>query len=206
MDVLVIFVAQVVYVSMMTLRWILLLKGQRYLAAALSVLEISLYVYALSLVVAQLGDLLRLLTYSVGYAVGSLVGTWLEERLAFGYLTVQVITRRATGLSQALREAGFGVTSWPASGKDGEREVLMVVARRRWGERLYELIDQVAPNSFVLAIETRGFRGGFLSRRLMPSPVSPPTPPGTSTAAAGPIPGEASNGQSPVHTPPRAGA
>src|SRR5690606_18422692 len=121
---------------------------------------------------------LRLLGYAVGYALGTLVGTWLEERLAFGYLTVQVITPADTGLSRALREQGFGVTSWRGSGRDGDREVLMVVARRRWGKQLYDLIDQVAPNAFVLTMEPRGFRGGFLARPLGPVPpwISGPQP------------------------------
>src|SRR5690625_7192562 len=48
-DVLIIFSAQVVYVSMMTVRWILLLKGHRYPAAAISIIEVILWVYALGL-------------------------------------------------------------------------------------------------------------------------------------------------------------
>lgn len=171
-DIATIFALQVVYVSIMTLRWIILLKGQRYLAASISVLEISIYVYALSLVITQLGNPLRVLTYAVGYAAGSLVGSWLEERLAFGYLTVQIITESPRQLPKALREAGFGVTAWKASGRDGEREVLMVVARRRWERRLYEIIDRVAPQSFVLSMEPRAFRGGFLTRRLMAAPLA----------------------------------
>lgn len=176
MDILVIFALQVVYVSIMTLRWIILLKGQRYLAAGISVGEIAIYVYALSMVVSQLGNPARVLMYALGYAAGSLVGSWLEQRLAFGYLTVQIITESPRQLPKALRDAGFGVTAWKASGRDGEREVLMVVARRRWERRLYEIIDRVAPQSFVLSMEPRAFRGGFLTQKLLAAPLAAGAP------------------------------
>lgn len=185
-DVLVIFFAQVTYVSLMTLRWILLLKGQRYKAASLSVVEIVIWVYALSLVVGHLGDPVRLLAYALGYASGTLAGTWLEQRLAFGFLTVQVITQSDVGLAGILRNRGFGVTSWRGTGRDGDREILMVVARRRWGKQLYETIDQVAPNAFVLTMEPQGFRGGFLARSLHPGA---PVPPGVPGEPAMPPPG-----------------
>lgn len=184
-DVFVVFIAQVIYVSMMTLRWILLMKGQRYQAAGLSVIEVIIWVYALGLVVGNLHNPARLLAYAVGYGVGSLVGTWLEARLAFGYMTVQVIAPAGTGLSQALRERGFGVTTWRGSGRDGDREIIMVVARRRWGKQLYEVIDSIAPQAFVLAIEPRGFRGGFMTRRLLESPMGAT---GLVVPAAGPAP------------------
>ena len=46
-DVVVIFFAQVVYVTVMTVRWILLLKGNRYPAAVISIFEVIVYVYTL---------------------------------------------------------------------------------------------------------------------------------------------------------------
>src|SRR5690606_23153126 len=91
-EVLTIFVAQVIYVSTLTVRWIILLRGSRWLAAAISVGEVMIYVYALGLVVTNLDQPIKLVVYAVGYATGSLLGTFIEERLAFGHVVLQVIT------------------------------------------------------------------------------------------------------------------
>ncbi|MFO7311135.1 MAG: DUF2179 domain-containing protein, partial [Bacillota bacterium] len=78
-----------------------------------------------------------------------------------------------------LREQGFGVTTWPASGRDGHREVILVVVRRRWTNELFRLIEAHEPGAFTVLMEPRSFRGGFLARRVPPIPgSSPPIAPG----------------------------
>lgn len=176
-DILVIFSAQVIYVTMMTVRWILLLKGHRYPAAVISVFEVIIYVYALGLVVSQLGDFTRLLFYALGYAAGQLVGSKLEELLAVGYTTVQVVAQSPTQLPHTLRQHGFGVTTWQGTGRDGNREVLFVVLQRRRTGELFGLIEEYEPAAFALLMEPRSFRGGFLTKRMraVPGPPGPPT-------------------------------
>ncbi|OUM98061.1 MAG: hypothetical protein BAA04_11320 [Firmicutes bacterium ZCTH02-B6] len=179
LDMLIIFGLQVVYVSLMTLRWLFVMKGNRYPAAALSVAEVIIWVYALGLVVSQLGDWPRLLAYALGYATGQLTGSRLEELLAYGYTAVQVVAKSPTELPRILREQGFGVTTWPASGRDGHREVILVVARRRWTGELFRLIETHEPGAFTVLMEPRSFRGGFLARRVQPVPgAAPPIAPG----------------------------
>lgn len=181
-DIFIIFFAQVVYVTMMTMRLIFLLRGNRYPAALISVFEVMLWVYALGLVVSQLDDFTRLLFYALGFATGQLVGSKLEELLAMGYTTVQVVVQAPSELPRVFRDAGFGVTTWQGTGRDGEREVLLVVARRRRANELFRLIEQHEPNAFALLMEPRSFKGGFLTRRMpiMPGTQGPPTAPGAS--------------------------
>lgn len=164
-DLLIIFAAQAVFVSMSTVRWILLVRGRRWLAASISLFEMSLQVLALSLVVTQIRENpLNVVAYASGHAAGSLIGSKVEETLAIGYHVFQIITRPATGLADRLRALGFGVTSWGAEGREGGREVLMVVARRRFAHDLYAVLDQVDPHAFVVRLEPQAFRGGYLLR------------------------------------------
>lgn len=177
-DVLIVFAAQVVYVTIMTVRWILLLKGHRYPAAGLSVFEVILWVYALGMVVSQLGDWPRLLAYAFGFATGQLVGSKLEELLAVGHTTVQVVAQSPTQLPEALRQAGFGVTTWRGSGRDGDRVVIYVVLQRRRTGELFRLIEEHEPDAFTLLMEPRSFRGGFLTQKMpaVGRPGAPTTP------------------------------
>jgi uncharacterized protein YebE (UPF0316 family) len=160
-----IFVIQIVYVSAMTLRMILVLKGRRYLAAAISALEIVIYVLGLNLVLQHLGHALSLVVYAAGYAAGILAGSWIEEKIALGYVTLKVITNDARGsMAEDLRRNGYGVTSWIGYGRDGERLVLEVLAKRNSQKRLYRTILAIDPKAFVVTLEPKQLHGGFWVR------------------------------------------
>lgn len=165
-DFVVIFFAQVVYVSMTTVRWIILVKGGRNLAALISFFELMVYVYALGLVVTQLSNPWKVVVYALGYAVGSLVGSRLEEKLAIGYSLFQVISTKLGELGPKLRENGLGVTIWRGEGRQGEREVLFVVSRRKLGTKVTALIEQIDPGAFIVRLEPNWYKGGFLQKYI----------------------------------------
>lgn len=91
--VLIILIINVVYVSFFTIRMILTLKGQRYLAAGISTIEILVYVTGLSLVLDNLDQIQNVIAYALGYGLGVIVGMKIEEKLALGYIMVNVITK-----------------------------------------------------------------------------------------------------------------
>ena len=53
----IIFAVNVVYVSLMTIRMILTLKGRKYIAAFVSVFEITVYIVGLGLVLDNLNEI-----------------------------------------------------------------------------------------------------------------------------------------------------
>lgn len=165
-DLFIIFAAQIVYVSLVTVRWIILVRGARYLASAMSFVEILVYAYTLSLVVSKLDEPVRLVVYAAGYAVGCLVGSFLEQRIAYGMAAVQVIVPSHSRLQDALRDAGFPVTEWSGQGRDAERQLYLLILKRRQLGCLNALIDRFEPSAVVLEIEPRSLRGA-----LMPAPA-----------------------------------
>ena len=70
---------------------ILTLKGYRYIAAVVSMVEVVIYVVGLGLVLDNLNEIQNLIAYAVGYGCGVIIGTKIEEKLALGYVTVNVI-------------------------------------------------------------------------------------------------------------------
>lgn len=159
----------VVYVSFFTIRMILTLKGQRYLAASISSLEVLIYVIGLGLVLDNLNEIQNLIAYALGYALGVLVGTKIEERLALGYVTVKVITNhfdQDQALSEILREQGYGVTTWLGEGRDGPRLMMEILTRRKSQEDLYNVIIAFDPRAFIISHEPRHFHGGFWVKGL----------------------------------------
>ncbi|MDX1772467.1 MAG: DUF5698 domain-containing protein, partial [Planococcaceae bacterium] len=121
--ILIIFTINIVYVTFFTIRMIMTLKGYRYFAAALSVVEVVVYVVGLGLVLDNLNEIQNLIAYALGYGTGVIIGTKIEEKMALGYITVNVITTEENRtLPRLLRDKGYGVTDWEANGLEGNRK------------------------------------------------------------------------------------
>ncbi|RFU60593.1 DUF2179 domain-containing protein [Bacillus sp. V59.32b] len=160
--VLIILLINIVYVSFFTIRMILTLKGQKYLAAGISMIEVIIYVIGLGLVLDNLNEIQNLIAYAVGYGLGVLVGMKIEEKLALGYITVNVITAEYDkDLPRQLREKGYGVTNWLAHGLEGDRMALQILTPRKYELRLYDTIKQLDPKAFIIAYEPKTIYGGF---------------------------------------------
>lgn len=158
----IILVINIVYVSFFTMRMILTMKGQRYVAAIISMVEVVIYVIGLGLVLDNLNEIQNLIAYAVGYGIGVIVGMKIEEKLALGFIMVNVITKEYDrDLPKALREEGFGVTSWPANGLEGNRMALEILTPRKYELKLYNTINELDPKAFIIAYEPKTIHGGF---------------------------------------------
>jgi uncharacterized protein YebE (UPF0316 family) len=110
---------QITYVSMLSIRFILMVKGVRYVASMMSAVEIGIYVIGFKLVLDNLDNPINLIIYCLSYGAGVLLGIKIEERLAIGYITVQITTKEEFGhLADHLRARGYGVTRWPGEGRE----------------------------------------------------------------------------------------
>lgn len=160
-------VINIVYVSLSTVRFILLMKAMRQVASALSVVEVFVYIIGLDIALRNIHKPINLIAYCVGWGMGVYLGSKIEEWLALGYVTIQIIVDHGwQHLPETLRTKGYGVTSWVANGRDGQRLVMLVLARRSNEKKLFSLINEVAPKSFVVSHDMRQFRGGFWVNRL----------------------------------------
>jgi uncharacterized protein YebE (UPF0316 family) len=158
----IILIINIVYVSFFTIRMILTLKGQRYLAAGLSTIEVVIYVVGLGLVLENLNEIQNLIAYAVGYGIGVIVGMKIEEKLALGYITINVITKEYDlDLPKALREKGYGVTDWAAHGLEGDRMAMQILTPRKYELKLYQTIKELDPKAFIISFEPKAIHGGF---------------------------------------------
>jgi uncharacterized protein YebE (UPF0316 family) len=162
MMVVIILIINIVYVSFFTIRMILTLKGQRYLAAFLSMIEVVIYVLGLGLVLNNINEVQNLIAYAVGYGIGVVVGMKIEEKLALGYITVNVITsEHDKNLPGLLREKGYGVTNWEANGLEGNRMAMQILTPRKFELKLYDTIKTFDPKAFIISYEPKSIHGGF---------------------------------------------
>lgn len=109
--VLTIFIINVCYVTFLTMRTILTLKGYRYIAASVSFLEVLVYIVGLGLVMSNLDHIQNIIAYAFGFSIGIIVGMKIEEKLALGYTVVNVTSAEyELDLPNELRNLGYGVT------------------------------------------------------------------------------------------------
>lgn len=163
----IILVINIVYVSLSTIRMILTLKGRRYIAATVSMFEVVIYVLGLGLVLDNLNEIQNLVAYALGFGMGVVVGTKIEEKLALGYITVNVISSDPNiEFTRKLRERGYGVTSWFAYGMEGDRLAMQILTPRKYELQLYETIKEMDPKAFIISYEPKQINGGFWVKQV----------------------------------------
>ncbi|WP_025728709.1 DUF2179 domain-containing protein [Atopobacter phocae] len=163
-----IFVINFCYITLNTVRFMLTMKGYRYLAPIVSFFEIIIYILGLSLVMNSLNNIWNVGMYAFGYAVGISFGIFLENRMALGYSLQRVVLPSSDhqNLVNFLRDKGYGVTVWTANGRDGERLVMEILSKRKDERRLRELVLEQAPQAFIVMSEPKYIHGGFWSKRV----------------------------------------
>src|SRR5690606_22323000 len=82
---LIIFIAQLIYVPVLTLRTIMMVKGMKERASAMGMLEGVIYVVALGIVFSDLSNYYNMAAYALGFGVGLYIGQIIEQKLAIGY-------------------------------------------------------------------------------------------------------------------------
>ena len=147
---LLIFVARVVNVSMGTVRSVVAVRGQKYLATVIGFFETLIFILAISNVLQNVGNIWNVLGYCGGFAAGTLVGLTLEEKLALGYVTVQAISKSSgPAIALALRDAGYGATEVIGKGLAGSVYVVDTVVKRRNVSSIVSLVSGVDKDAFV---------------------------------------------------------
>jgi uncharacterized protein YebE (UPF0316 family) len=163
---LIIFV-QLLYVPMLTLRTISMVKNLKIFTAIFGFLEALIYILGLSIVLSGEQNLVEMFVYSIGFALGLVLGIYTEKKLAIGFININVnIRNKNDEMVDFLRSQGFGVTTYLATGRNGPREKIDILAKRSREKELIKYINYYEPDAFVIAYEPKTFKGGYLERLI----------------------------------------
>ncbi|MFD1926649.1 DUF2179 domain-containing protein [Sporosarcina siberiensis] len=164
-----IIIINIIYVSLFTLRVILVIKGYRVVASFLSMAEVFVYLMGLTIVLDNLDNPVNIAAYCLGWGMGVFLGSKIEARLALGYIVFDVVVDSLEiEIPMKIREQGYGVTSWVADGKDGQRLVIKILAKRNYEKKLRDLVISLSPKAFIISYEPNKMNGGFLLKNLNP--------------------------------------
>ncbi len=161
-----IFVARICDVSLGTIRVIFVGRGYRYLAPILGFFEISIWLLAIGQIMRNLDNVFTYLAYAGGFATGTFVGMWLEDKLSIGTVLIRVVTKKdATQLIHRLKEEHYGVTTMSAMGGMGPVQIILTIVKRSSVQDVVDLVKQFNPHAFYTIEDVR-----FATEGIFPAP------------------------------------
>ena len=164
-ELLFIYFARVIEVSIGTLRIILVNKGYRKIGVIFAFFEVLLWVFVASRVISGITEApLKGIIYSLGFASGVFLGSKIEAKLAFGKVLIQTITSVEMGIvmGNSLRSQGYGVTALDAHGKDTAKSVLMIYANRKDKEDIIKKIKEMDDHAMIVVNDITTLEGGYI--------------------------------------------
>ncbi|BCS87017.1 DUF2179 domain-containing protein [Pseudodesulfovibrio sediminis] len=159
-----IFLAEVAVLTLGTVRTMVTVLGESKAAFFLGCLEMTLWVFGTAAVMLKVGDEPFLgVCYAVGFAGGNVVGILAEKKLALGNVVVRIISAwKGHSIAEAVRNAGFMITTVAGEGSDGPVTVQFVVCKRKDMKHLLVVAREIDPDLFY-TFETAGGASEVLS-------------------------------------------
>ncbi|NLA92091.1 MAG: DUF2179 domain-containing protein [Spirochaetales bacterium] len=165
----VIFFGKILEVTVSTLRSVLINRGERVKGTIIAFFDILLWLVITGTVLQGFQeDPLRMVVFALAFAIGNYMGSWLEDKLAFGLSSIQVIvseSKESKALADLLREQSFGVTVVKGSGRHGERELLLLHLKRKRIAEAVAIINETLPDALIVINDSRGIKGGYIARK-----------------------------------------
>ena len=147
-------------VTIGTFRTILIVQARKYYAAIAGFFEVLIWINVMRYVVNNMDSNINLVMYALGFALGNLLGITLEEKVALGYVQLNIISKKSAGeIASKLRRSKYGVTLLPAEGVNGEVRVLVLIIKRRDQKNVIKLIEKIDPDCFISVQHSRPYRG-----------------------------------------------
>ena len=149
-----IFSARILDVSLGTIRTVFTVKGKSLISAMIGFIEVFVwFMIAREALNSSNPSIFIVVSYSLGYATGTYIGSILSKVLIKGKLNVQVITDNEE-LVNKLRNDGFAVSVVDIKGKDSDKYMLIIGINNSKRNLLTTKIKEYDSNAFVYINET----------------------------------------------------
>ena len=157
--------AKIVEISIQSLKTCMMVKGQRLKAAGLGFVECMIWGLVISTIISTLGDnLLLLVFYCAGYAMGLFLGSTIEGKIALGTSNLQLIANDENTklIITYLRQHKRGYTVFGGQGSTDKMNMILIVLPRREMKRVLKEIRKLCSNRvFVVASDVSKYAGGY---------------------------------------------
>ena len=147
---LIIFFLRLADQSLGTIRSLLITKNKPFYAGLVGLIESVIWILAVSKVIQDIDDNLLITGYALGFAAGTILGSYIEGFLGFGDVVIRVFSSVDTPcVARPLRKKGFGVTVINGEGLKGNVRIYWCITSKRKLKKVLKIIDSVNPNAYI---------------------------------------------------------
>ena len=165
----IIFFGKILEVTVSTIRMVLINRGERVKGTMVAFFDSVLWLLITGTVLDGFqDDPMRMVVFALAFAVGNYMGSWFEDKLAFGLSSVQVIVPegpQSVELADSLRKDNFAVTVVKGTGRNGNRDILMLHLKRKRIAEAVTLVNTMLPGAVVVDNDSKIISGGYISRK-----------------------------------------
>lgn len=156
-----IFIARILDVSIGVIRTVELVKDNTIKAVILAFFEVFIwFLIAREALTSTDLNIIVAIFYSLGYAVGTLIGSYLSKKLIKGSVGVQVVTSNInTKNISKIKKEGYGITSLKI---DTNKRMLFIEVDKKRLRKLLDLINKIDSKSFITVSDTKYVSNGYV--------------------------------------------
>lgn len=156
-----IFFVRILDVSLGTFRSVLTIKGDKFFAVLIGFIEILIwFLIVRDALTSDVDSIWIAISYSSGFATGTLVGMIVADKLTKGNFEIQIITFHKE-LIELLKDKGFGLT--PIETIDNKFMILVSIDKKRYKE-IKKFIKSVDKDAFIMVDESKAVYNGYYSK------------------------------------------
>jgi len=158
-----IFFVRILDVSLGTIRTMITVKGKSLLASIVGFFEIFVwFVIVREALNTDNNSIWIAIFYSLGFMVGTYIGSIISEKFISGNLSVQVITENIS-LIDKLRDDGYAVSVINIKGKNETDKYMLVIGiNNKSFEKLKVKIKSIDKKAFMIVHETKYIQNGYI--------------------------------------------
>lgn len=159
-----IFLGKILEVSIMTIRTVLITKGEKKVGTFLAFFEVGIWIILASKVLGNLSkDPISGLIYALGFTVGNYLGSTLEDIFGIGTAQMQIIVgvEKADEMCDIIYNKGYAYTRVEGKGRVKERAIIYTLLPRSAVKKVLKDLRAVSEDALVSAHEIKPMRGGY---------------------------------------------
>ena len=156
-----IFVARILDVSIGVIRTVELVKDNTLKAVILAFFEVLIwFLVAREALISNELNIVIAFFYSLGYACGTLIGSYLSKRLIKGSANIQVISSNIKSKEiKIIKQNNFGVSSLNI---DNNKKLIIIEVDKKRIKELIEVIKKLDSEAFITVSETKFVANGYI--------------------------------------------
>ncbi len=169
-----IFLARVADVTVATVKLMFVVNNTRKVAAILGFFEAFITIVALSRVMQDASNMVAFVMYAAGFATGTYVGMWIEEKMAYGSVLIRIISKHIPDeLLRYLADNQYRYSMVDANDQSGNNQMLFTVCKRSKMGAFLSNLERIDPQALYTIEGVKRVSNEFLpEKKKTSSPVT----------------------------------